>query len=111
MEDGGPFTAGLRPNDVTIRRVDGSDVSAVDVTVTTDLATPAEKADEDKKTKHGPDFKNSSSLFHPFGVTVQGNMGSSAKAVIAMLVSHIAKQPSRMPSRTSKPLTATLSGG
>jgi hypothetical protein len=52
--DGGPVTAGRRPNDVTIRRIDGSRIGAVDVTVTTDLSTPAERAEKGKQRKHGP---------------------------------------------------------
>ena len=89
LTDGGPHTAGRRPNDVTIHRFDGTRVAAIDVTITTDLAKSAREAEEAKSNKHGGDFANSGALFFPFSLTVQGDVGLGAKAVMAVLASRL----------------------
>ena len=89
LTDGGPHTGGRRPNDVTIHRFDGTRVAAIDVTVTTDLAKTARDAEETKNNKHGGDFANSEALFFPFSLTVQGDVGLGAKAVMAVLASRL----------------------
>lgn len=94
IADGGPHTGGRRPNDVTILRFDGSRVAAIDVTVTTDLATSSRAAEEYKTNKHAADFANCEGLFFPFALTVQGDVGLGAKAVMAVLASHLHKHVS-----------------
>lgn len=86
----------LRPADVTLTAIGGGHVRAVDVTITNTAATSAGVAEARKRRKYlRLRIGNDPGAFIPFGLTVDGEVGPSAAALMDDLARRIARSDHR----------------